>query len=156
MNNEEYNEYLQKMMSVCSNNEKCAFDIEQKLIKYNIAEEDIRRIISDLQDYDFINHKRYVEAFINDKLRFNHWGKRKIEHALRAKNIDETLIQTKLEEIDPGFYEKILKKELEKKINKLPQPIDKEGENKIIRFLTQKGFDYGKIFDILERRANKE
>ena len=156
MNKDEYNQYLQRMMALCSNSEKCEYDIEQKLRKYNIPEDDRQKILSDLLENDFINHIRYVEAFINDKLRFNHWGKRKIAYALRAKNIDETLIQTKLDEINPEFYEKILEDELEKKISKIPQPIDQEGKEKIVRFLTQKGFEYGKVFDILEKRASKE
>lgn len=151
MNNEEYAQYLQRMMSVCSNNEKCASDIEQKLNKWSIPEEDIQKILRDLQDNDFINHTRYVESFINDKLKFNHWGRRKIAYALRIKNIDETLIQTKLDEIDPMFYERILKEELKKKINKLPKPLDQNGKDKTLRFLVQKGFEYGKVFDILEK-----
>ena len=156
MNKDEYDQYLQKMMALCSNSEKCEYDIEQKLRKYNVPENDRKKILSDLQKHDFIDHTRYVEAFINDKLRFNHWGKRKIAYALHAKNIDETLIQTKLDEIDPENYERILEEELEKKISKLTYPVDKEGKAKIIRFLTQKGFEYGKVFDIFEKRANKE
>jgi len=156
MNKDEYNQYLQKMMALCSNSEKCEYDIEQKLRKYNVPEDDRQKILSDLQEHDFINHTRYVEAFINDKLNFNHWGKRKIAYALHAKNIDETLIQTKLDEIEPEYYERILEEELEKKISKIPYPVDKEGKAKIIRFLTQKGFEYGKVFDILEKRAGKE
>lgn len=156
MNKDEYDQYLQKMMALCSNSEKCEYEIEQKLRKYNVPEDDRQKMLSDLQENDFINHTRYVEAFINDKLRFNHWGKRKIAYALHAKNIDETLIQTKLDEIDPEYYEKILKEELEKKISKIPHPVDQEGKAKIIRFLTQKGFEYGKVFDIFEKRANKE
>jgi len=156
MNKDEYDQYLQKMMALCSNSEKCEYDIEQKLKKYNVPEDDRQKILSDLQENDFINHTRYVEAFINDKLRFNHWGKRKIAYTLNSKNIDETLIQTKLDEIDPENYEKILKEELEKKISKVAQPFGQEGKAKIIRFLTQKGFEYGKVFDIFEKRANKE
>ena len=156
MNNEEYNQYLQKMMALCSNSERCKYDIEQKLKKYNVPENDIRKILNDLEENNFINHTRYVEAFINDKLRFNHWGKRKIAYALYAKNIDETLIQEKLDEIDPEYYEKILEDELDKKISKTPKPIDKESKEKVVRFLTQKGFEYGKVFDIFEKRANKE
>ena len=156
MNKDEYDQYLQKMMALCSNSEKCEYDIEQKLRKYNVPENDRKKILSDLQKHDFIDHTRYVEAFINDKLRFNHWGKRKIAYALHAKNIDETLIQTKLDEIDPENYERILEEELEKKISKISQPFGQESKAKIIRFLTQKGFEYGKVFDIFEKRANKE
>ncbi|MGM0497191.1 MAG: regulatory protein RecX [Bacteroidota bacterium] len=156
MNQEEYDQYLQRMMALCSNSEKCEHDIEQKLKKYNIPDDGIQKILRDLQDNDFINHTRYVEAFVNDKLRFNHWGKRKIAQALRGKNIDEKLIQTKLDEIDAIYYEQILEEELEKKISKLSKPLDRENKAKVLRFLIQKGFEYGKVFDILEKRASKE
>jgi len=49
-----------------------------------------------------------------------------------------------------------LEEELEKKISKLTYPVDKEGKAKIIRFLTQKGFEYGKVFEVLEKRTRKE
>lgn len=154
MNSEEYDQILQRMMSVCSKNEKCAYDIEQKLKKNNLPDDKIEKIISDLQESDFINHIRYTEAFVNDKLRFNHWGRRKIAHALRTKNIDEKIINQKLEEIDPQLYEEILNDELEKKISSMGEITDKTGKEKVVRYLLQKGFEYGKIFDIIDKRTN--
>ena len=154
MNSEEYDQLLQRMMSVCSKNEKCAYDIEQKLKKKYFQDDEIEKIIYDLQESDFINHIRYTEAFVNDKLRFNHWGKRKIAHALRAKNIDEKIINQKLEEIDPQLYEEILNEELEKKLSSIGEITDKKGKEKVVRYLLQKGFEYGKIFDIIDKRTN--
>jgi len=156
MNSEEYNQILQRMMSLCSKNEKCAYDIEQKLRKNNYSDDDIKKIINELHESDFINQGRYAEAFVNDKLRFNHWGKRKIAYALKAKNIDEEIINQKLEEIDPELYEEILKGELEKKINRIDKITDKSEKEKVVRYLLQKGFEYGKIFDIIEKRTNIE
>jgi regulatory protein len=154
MNNEEYNHILQRMMSLCSKNEKCAYDIEQKLRKNNLPDSDIEKIIDELQESDFINHTRYVEAFVNDKLRFNHWGKRKISYALKAKNIEEEIINQKLEQIDPALYEEILIEELDKKINSMREVSDNQRKDKVVRYLLQKGFEYGKIFDIIEKRTN--
>jgi regulatory protein len=154
MKSEEYDQILQRMMSVCSKNEKCAYDIEQKLKKNNLPDDEIEKILDDLQESDFINHIRYTEAFVNDKLRFNHWGKRKIAHALRAKNIDEKIINQKLEEIDTQLYEKILNEELEKKISSVGGISDKRDKEKVVRYLLQKGFEYGKIFDIIDKRTN--
>jgi len=156
MNNEEYSHILQRMMSLCSKNEKCAYDIEQKLRKNNLPDSDIEKIIDELQESDFINHPRYVEAFVNDKLRFNHWGKRKISYALKAKNIEEEIINQKLKEIDPALYEEILNEELDKKINSMRKGSDSQSKDKIVRYLLQKGFEYGKIFDIIEKRTNIE
>jgi regulatory protein len=156
MNSEEYNQILQRMMSLCSKNEKCAYDIEQKLRKNNYSDDDIKKIINELHESDFINQARYAEAFVNDKLRFNHWGKRKIAYALKAKNIDEEIINQKLEEINPELYEEILKGELEKKINSIDKITDKSEKEKVVRYLLQKGFEYGKIFDIIEKRTNIE
>jgi regulatory protein len=154
MSSQEYDQILQKMMSICSRNEKCVYDIEQKLKRSDLSEDDKQKILSELQEGGFIDHDRYVEAFINDKLRFNHWGKRKIAYTLKNKQIDESLIQAKLDEINPEFYEEILNAELNKKLNVEHKNLEKREKEKIIRYLLQKGFEYGKIFDIIEKRTS--
>jgi len=154
MNEELYEQYLSRMMSLCSKSEKCAFDIEQKLSKFDLPEEITHRIIEYLKEHNFIDHHRYVEAYINDKLRFNQWGKRKITHALHAKHIEDSIIQEKLNEIDPEWYEEILRNALDRKMKTEDKILDKKEKEKITRYLLQKGFEYGKIFDIIEERTN--
>lgn len=156
MNQEEYNSYLQKMMALCSKGEKCAFDIERKLRKWQVPEEQIQHITEDLKSERFIDHMRYTQAFVNDKLAFNHWGKIKIKYALKERKIEEPIIEKVLSQISPRYYEEILEEELEKKYAKLLQKPDNKGKEKIIRYLTQKGFEYGKVFELLEARINRD
>ena len=156
MSEELYDQYLARMMSLCSKSEKCASDIQQKLSRLDIPEKTTHQIIEYLKEHNFIDHHRYVEAYINDKLRFNQWGKRKIAHALHAKNIEDSIIQEKLNKIDPQWYDEILKNALERKLKPGDKLLDAKEKEKIIRYLLQKGFEYGKIFDIIEERTNSE
>ena len=45
-------------------------------------------IIDRLIDEKFIDERRYCRAFVNDKLRFNHWGRVKIQAKLREKKLN--------------------------------------------------------------------
>lgn len=63
-----------------------------------------QRIIDRLQDEGFINEERYCRAFVNDKLRFNRWGRVKIRAALYEKQLPREYIAQAIEEIDEEEY----------------------------------------------------
>ena len=52
----------------------------------------IDKIIDRLKAEKYIDEARYCRSFINDKLRFNKWGRKKIEFALKQKQIPLELI----------------------------------------------------------------
>ena len=145
MTEEEYNNYLAKASRLCARNEKCEQDLRSKLFQWGISEENGEKIIEELKKSAFINHQRYARSFARDKLRFNHWGKKKIAYALRSKAIEEHHIQEALEQIPQQHYDNILREELEKKDLSIKTPDSGERKNKLARFLLQKGFESGDL-----------
>ncbi len=159
MTDEQYQNYLSKASRLCARNEKCEQDIRKKLNQWGVENEEVRNIIHELKDSGFIDHQRYASAFVRDKVRFNHWGRNKIAHALRAKNIEEPVISEALEQISPQQYEKALLEEMEKKNRTIKSSDQRERRNKLIQFLLQKGFEYGKVFELVDEKMeglNKE
>ena len=151
----DFDNILAKAQRLCSKSEKCEFDIRKKLNQWEVPEEEQEKVIHSLKEYDFINHQRYARSFANDKLKFNHWGKRKIEYALRFKNIEAEYIQEAINEINDEEYDRILYEEVKKKDNAIKTPDKSERKNKICNYLLQKGFEYGKVFEIVEYRLNE-
>jgi len=155
MTEEEYNNYLAKASRLCARNEKCEQDLRSKLFQWGISEENGEKIIEELKKSAFINHQRYAQSFARDKLRFNHWGKKKISYALRGKGIEEHHIQEALEQIPQQQYDNILREELDKKDLSIKTADSGERKNKLARFLLQKGFESGKVFEFVDLRMKE-
>lgn len=146
----DFDHMLAKAQRLCSKSEKCEYDIRKKLQQWNAYESEMKKVIDALKAYNFINHQRYAKSFANDKLKFNHWGRKKIEYALRSKNIEAEYIEEAINEISEEEYNRILLEELNKKHNSLKNKTKSEVKNKISNYLLQKGFESGKVFDFVD------
>ena len=102
-------EVLYKLAARCSVSEQCLSDIETKLAKYDLTEEEKTRIVRHLVEEKYVDDRRYAEAFVRDKYRFNKWGRIKIAQGLRMKGIDKETIDTAMEAIDEQEYIEILR-----------------------------------------------
>ena len=71
-------EILYKLAARCSVSEQCLNDIENKLAKYDLPEEERTRILRHLVEEKYVDDQRYAEAYVRDKYRFNKWGRMKI------------------------------------------------------------------------------
>jgi len=140
---------LLKAQTLCSRQEKCEYDIIQKLYDWKVEKSLHQRIIKTLKDENYINHERYTSCFVRDKLTFNKWGKVKIRYALLQKNISEKEIEIALNEIDEQEYEQILKEELLKKLKSLKETDEYIVKSKLLQYALSKGFENGKVFDMV-------
>lgn len=145
----EYKEALKYAMDLCSRQERCRSEIEEKLSSRKIPVTEIKKILNSLEKENFIDETRYAGSYTRDKLRFNHWGKIKIRQMLRGKKIPEPIIDEALGAVDPEDYAGILKEELAKKRKTLRggSPLSLKG--RLFRFARQRGFETGLIYSVL-------
>lgn len=132
-------EALMQLQKMCSAKEYCEFDIIQKLKRWKVSKQ--TNIIKLLVDEDFVNEKRYANAFVNDKWRFSKWGKYKILYALRGKGISDENIQSALLEIDSVRYKEMVISELLKKSKSLEKDEVLTRKHKLYRFAQQRGYE---------------
>ena len=102
-------EILYKLATRCSVSEQCLSDIEAKLSRYDLTEEEHTRILRHLVEEKYVDDRRYAEAYVKDKYRFNKWGRIKIAQGLRLKGIDNETIKSAMEAIDEEEYLSILR-----------------------------------------------
>ena len=138
-------EILYKMAAKCSTSEQCMSDIEAKLSSYNLTEEERTRILRHLVEEKYIDDRRYAEAFVRDKYRFNKWGRIKIAQGLRMKGIDSKTISTAMKAIDEAEYLDILRDLIKAKRKSTRGKNDYEINGKLVRFATGRGFEYAAI-----------
>lgn len=140
------------MAALCSLSEHCESEVREKLQKVAMPTADIQRIVDKLYDDDYLNTARYCRAFSRDKLRFAHWGRIKIQQALRMKGLPDADIRQALNDLDEELgeeYRSILEEALEQKSRTLHDEDDYTRRGKLIRFAASRGFTPDEILDII-------
>lgn len=138
-------EILYKLAAKCSISEQCLSDIETKLSRYDLTEEERTRILRHLIEEKYIDDCRYAEAYVRDKYRFNKWGRIKIAQGLRMKGIDSETINNAMGAIDEDEYLEILRDLIKTKRKSTRGKNDYEINGKIARFAVGRGFEYAAI-----------
>ncbi len=140
---------LNKAMALCASREYSSEDIRLKLYSWGLDASGAISVISILIKENFVNDKRYAEAFVKDKYNQNKWGKVKIAAHLRAKNIPSEFIESALAAIDDGQYRQTIRDILtsHRRFIKAKNQFDLKG--KLLRFGLSKGFESHILYDIL-------
>lgn len=133
-------EALSRLMELCAQSEKSAYEIKQKLKQWNL-ESKSDDFIEKLKAENFINESRFVKAFSHDKILINKWGKIKIKYMLRGHQINENIINDGLSEIDEKEYTKMLGEEMHKKNKSLKISNRYQRKAKLYAFGSQRGYE---------------
>lgn len=136
-----FREAFLKATELCSQSEKCAYDIEVKCREWQLSPADTATLIETLEQEKFIDPQRYANSFVRDKFKFNKWGKIKIAYLLRQKHLSNQVIQTALDELDEEAYLQVLHELL---VTKARTVKEKEGyarRNKLTAFVQSRGFE---------------
>ena len=136
--------YLQ-LATLCAQAEHCEAEMRDKLKRWEIDAEAQDRIISRLIKERYIDDERFARAFVKDKVRYNKWGRRKVQQALWMKRISEDIQQMVLDEIDEKEYIDVLKPLLKQKQRSIKASSEYELKQKLVRFALGRGFDFGII-----------
>ncbi len=142
---------LFRAQNLCSRQEKCEFDVSKKLLGWGASPEEAEEIILKLKDDNFINQKRFAKIFASEKARFNKWGPKKIEFALRAKKVFDDDIKNALLEVQDFFSSETISKIIKAKIKSVKFSSPYELKNKLIRFGMSKGFEYSNVLVEVEK-----
>ena len=106
--------YLQ-LAALCAQAEHCEQEMRDKMRRWELDETVQNRIINRLIKERYVDDERYARAFVKDKIRYNKWGRRKVQQALWKKRIDADIQQRVLDEIDEKEYLDILRPLLKQK-----------------------------------------
>ena len=129
-----------KLSALCASAEHCSGEMVEKMQRWGLSEKAQAQILEKLTEKQFIDDERFCRAFVKDKIRYNKWGRRKIEQALYMKHVDKGIQQRVLDEIDPSEYVEILRQLLQQKRKSVHAANDYEMNGKLMRFALQRGF----------------
>lgn len=97
-------EAIQKIEHYCAYQERCHEEVESKLWSMKLGKNEIDEIIVHLIEHNFLNETRFATSFARGKHRIKLWGKIRISNELKIRNINQTLINIALKELDPEEY----------------------------------------------------
>jgi len=143
--------YLE-LAALCAQAEHCQQEMRDKMRRWEMAEAVQERVIGRLVKERYIDEERYTRAFVNDKIRYQKWGRRKIQQALWMKRIDNDIQQRVLDEVDDEEYLDVLRPLLKQKRKTTKAQSDYELNQKLLRFALGRGF----TFDIIRQCLDVE
>ena len=141
--------YLQ-LAALCAQAEHCQQEMRDKMRRWELDETVQNRIIARLVKERYIDDERYTRAFVKDKIRYNKWGRRKVQQALWMKHIDTDIQQRVLDEIDEKEYLDVLRPLLKQKRKSIKAANDYELNQKLVRFALSRGFGFDIIRQCLD------
>ena len=134
-------EALNKAAAYCTLCERCVSEVSAKLTTWGVPYAVQEEIITRLTNEKFIDEARYCRAFVNDKVRFNRWGRLKITAALREKRLPQEYIKEAMENIDEDAYQQSLQETIDIKRRELKGKDDFATQQKIIRHAASRGYE---------------
>ena len=140
------------LAALCAQAEHCQWEMLEKMRRWEVPEEAQARVMQRLVKERYVDDERYARAFVKDKIRYNKWGRRKVDQALWQKHIDEDIRKRVLDEVDDEEYLGVLRPLLKQKRKSTKANSDYELNQKLMRFAMGRGF----TFDIIRQCIDVE
>lgn len=143
------NQYYQWATSRCAQKEYCRREIAKKLLAKGATPDEVDETLGRLEAESYIDEARYARAFVNDKFRFDHWGRIKIRYALRQKGVSDFDTDDALALIDDDDYRQALADFIASRRRTTKGDTPYAVNQKIARAAITRGFEPQMVFDAL-------
>ncbi len=125
-------------------------EVEKYLTTFPVTAKEKKDILKHLEEIGLLNDRNYAKAFIADSINLGNSGPYKIRHQLLDEDIDETLIDELLSEIDRDtIYQKAYKL-IAKKMKATKKQSAYMQRKKIVLDMINLGYDHDMIDQILD------
>ncbi|MBO5699098.1 MAG: RecX family transcriptional regulator [Bacteroidaceae bacterium] len=141
---------FQAMAACCARKECTIREIREKLLKKELSESEIEKVIKRLIDEHYIDEQRYANAYIHDKTLYESWGFQKSRQALRLKGVPAQYIQEAIENFPMEQYLEVLHKVIRSKQRTIKGKTPYETKQKLARSIITKGFEPHLVFEHLD------
>ena len=138
-------EALQKLSALCARAEHSSGEMLEKMRRWQLSEDAREWVLDRLIDEKFVDDERFARLFVREKIRFDRWGRRKIEQALYQKGVASDISRRVLDEVDDEAYVAELKKLIAAKRRSVQAESDYEMRAKLTKYALGRGFDYNVI-----------
>lgn len=140
-----------KIQKYCAYQERCHREVRNKLYEMGLVGEDVEDLMVRLIEENYLNEERFAQAFAGGKFRVKKWGRVKIVHELKARDISAYCIKQAMKEIDDVVYYEQLKTLLYKRWEEMKKEQNIYArKSKTGSYLIAKGYEPDLVWDILK------
>ena len=126
-------------------------ELAWRLKKKKYKEPVIRQTLAFLKSRNFIDDEVFARAWITTRLK-RPLGLRRIKQELRAKGVEEEIIEGELLEIKKDYCEEDIVRQLAKtKLDKMKEVDPRTARRRVMGYLLRRGFPPDVIIDVLSR-----
>ncbi|MBY6038375.1 recombination regulator RecX [Fictibacillus nanhaiensis] len=139
---DQFRKAFNKALHFLSYRMRTVHEIEAFLEKKEVPEHTVKRVISRLSEYDFVNDKSFADAFVKSRMNTSFKGPGAIRQELKKKGIGEIDSEGAISQFT---YEQQLEasvKFIQKQFSGRAKRSEKEQKQKIAQQLQQKGFTW--------------
>ena len=140
-----FEEIKLKMVNYCVYQDRCHYEVEQKMREFLLIPEAKDEILLYLMKENYLNEERFTRSYIRGKFNIKNWGRIKIKIHLKQKGISEKLISKCMDEIDEDDYRKIILQIWNNYYERQKGLKDYQKKSKTIHYLISRGFEYEEI-----------
>jgi len=133
-------EALAKARAYCARQERCQQEVRDKLFAWQVPARDIEPIIAQLIGEGFLNEARFAEHFAVSKFRQKGWGLRRIEQALRLRQVSEACIRLGLLVIEQDEYQAGLVRHVAHRWERSREPDPRIKYQRLYRYFLGRGY----------------
>lgn len=138
-----------KLEFYCSYQERCHYEVVEKLRSLNMIPQVIDTIVVHLIENNFLNEERFAQSFARGKHNIKKWGKIRIVNELKFRNISKYNIEKALKEITPEDYLSTFHEVAERHWKSIAEKNPQKKKKKFCDYLLRKGFESQLIFEKL-------
>ena len=132
---------LNTLAAACAKREYATGDLDDKMRRWGLTAEERRRVLDQLSVRGFYDDERFCRAYVSDKVRYDKWGRRKIEQGLWLKQVAEEVSRPILDAVPDEDYLEVLRPMLRSKWRSVKGKNDYERSMKLIKYAMGRGYE---------------
>lgn len=148
-------EAKKRLENYCAYQERCHFEIENKIFEMNLTNSEKEAVILHLLEQDFLNEERFSKAFARGKFNIKKWGKVRITRELKYRKITDYNINKALNEIDEAEYFTVFNQLAEKKFTQITEKNIQKKRKKLADYLLYRGWETNLVYDKVSELTSK-
>lgn len=150
-----FDEIKLKMANYCVYQDRCHYEVEQKMREFSLIEEAKEEIILFLIRDGYLNEERFTRSYIRGKFYIKKWGRKKIKQLLTQKKIPDRLITNSFDEIDEQDYIEAIREQYFVYYEKKKELKEYQRKAKTIQYLLSKGYEYEVVLEAINNQNNQ-
>lgn len=142
-------EATKKLERYCAYQERCHYEVVEKLKGMRMIPEAIDHIVAHLIQENYLNEERFAKSFARGKFNIKKWGRKRIVRELQQREISTFNIKSALSEINEEDYLATLDELAKKRLDQIKETNLQKRKKKLSDYLFYRGWESHLVYEKL-------